>query len=279
MAVAIIHATRRFTPVLGNLKQTRCLASRYCYLVSADKLLHTFSTFQSKVPLQFRQLNNTRHENKYDVKLLQKSDDRLNLLKGLPRSFFFKNKDDKPKKEKRRVPKLILLQNPFTWLMIKIDFTVLKNIWDSDFEEKEFKYGTRQAISRVTHLISSGQLSELNGLLTKAARLSLIKELDRNWSEKQRNLLALKHEDIQISSPRKVYFIKIAEKKFCDVDMAFLALKWAPINSIDALIFAEVFARFHREYTPHCIPEWTIAYFKVTRFEVLRHQAKKSNLN
>lgn len=55
--------------------------------------------------------------------------------------------------------------------------------------------------------------------------------------------------------------------------MAFLALKWAPINSIEALIFTEIFARFHREYTPHCIPEWTIAYFKVTRFEVLRRYA------
>lgn len=62
------------------------------------------------------------------------------------------------------------------------------------------------------------------------------------------------------------------EKKFCDVDMAFLALKWAPINSINSLIFTEIFARFHREYTPHSIPEWTIAYFKVTRFEVLRRK-------
>lgn len=61
-----------------------------------------------------------------------------------------------------------------------------------------------------------------------------------------------------------------ADKKYCDVDMAFLALKWAPINNIEALIFTEIFARFHREYTPHSIPEWTIAYFKVTRFEVLR---------
>ncbi|KAI8428829.1 hypothetical protein MSG28_007484 [Choristoneura fumiferana] len=129
-----------------------------------------------------------------------------------------------------------------------------------------------EAISRVTNVISDGQFSELNGLLTKAARASLKRELDRNWSERQRALLSLQRDDIQICSPRKVYFIRIADKKYCDVDMAFLALKWAPINSIDALIFTEIFARFHREYTPHCIPEWTIAYFKVTRFEVLRRK-------
>lgn len=75
-----------------------------------------------------------------------------------------------------------------------------------------------QAISRVTNVISQGQYSELNGLLTKAARLSLMRELDRNWSEKQRTLLALQHEDIQITSPRKVYFIRIAGMLKCGVD-------------------------------------------------------------
>ncbi|XP_049866239.1 m-AAA protease-interacting protein 1, mitochondrial-like [Pectinophora gossypiella] len=189
-------------------------------------------------------------------------------------TFFFGKKDENPRK--KRVPRLILVQNPLTWLMIKIDFGVLKTVWDPSFIEREFKFGTKQAISRVTQVISGGEFSELNGLLTKAARLSLLRELDRNWGERQRSLLALQRDDIQISSPRKVYFIRIGDKKFCDVDMAFLALKWAPINSIDSLIFAEIFARFHREYTPHCIPEWTIAYFKVTRFEVLRRQQKKA---
>lgn len=71
-----------------------------------------------------------------------------------------------------------------------------------------------QAISKITNVISDGQYSELNGLLTKAARLSLMRELDRNWSDKQRSLLALKRDDIQISSPRKVYFIRIAGECF-----------------------------------------------------------------
>ncbi|XP_047986158.1 uncharacterized protein LOC125226274 [Leguminivora glycinivorella] len=196
---------------------------------------------------------------------------KFDLVNGFPKTFFNrKPKDSKPKK--KRVPKLILLQNPFTWLMTKIDFRVLRTIWDPSFREKDFKIGTKQAISRVTHVISDGQYNELNGLLTKPARSSLMRELERNWNDRQRSLLALRPSDIQISAPRKVYFIRIADKKYCDVDMAFLALKWVPINHFDALIFAEVFARFHREYTPHCIPEWTIAYFKVTRFQVLRRQ-------
>ncbi|KAM3962884.1 m-AAA protease-interacting protein 1, mitochondrial [Aphomia sociella] len=247
---------------------TRCNSSLQQSL-SIPLQTRTFSTsFKFEQSLQFRQFNPQR-ELYNEPKLLQDGSKRsFNFLNGFPKTFFFRKRDNK--KRKKRVPKLVLVQNPFTWLMIKIDFSVLRNIWDPTFMEKEFKFGTKQAISRVTQVISQGNYSELNGLLTKASRLSLLRELERNWNERQRSLLELQTDDIQISSPRKVYFIRIADKKYCDVDMAFLALKWTPINSIDALIFTEIFARFHREYTPHCIPEWTIAYFKVTRFEILR---------
>ncbi|CAH2107419.1 unnamed protein product [Euphydryas editha] len=136
------------------------------------------------------------------------------FLKKNSRTFTFGRNKDVPKKRKKRIPKLILLQNPFTWIMIKIDFSILRRIWDPEFQEREFKFGTRQAISRVTQLISGGHYNELNGLLTKAARVSLVRELDRNWTEKQRSLIALKRDDIQISSPRKVYFIKIGGTLF-----------------------------------------------------------------
>ncbi|XP_028179157.1 m-AAA protease-interacting protein 1, mitochondrial-like isoform X2 [Ostrinia furnacalis] len=234
---------------------------------SRTSLVRVIPKLNSYSQIKFHQFNPSRN----DVpKLLQPTHNQFEFVNGFPKSFFFRRKNENPDNRKRRVPRLILIQNPFTWLMIKIDFSVLRNVWDPSFEEKEFKFGTKQAISRITQVISDGQFAELNGLLTKAARMSLLRELERNWSDRQRTLLALSRDDIQISSPRKVYFIRIADKRFCDIDMAFLALKWAPINSIDALIFTEIFARFHREYTPHCIPEWTIAYFKITRFEILR---------
>ncbi|XP_022816081.1 m-AAA protease-interacting protein 1, mitochondrial-like [Spodoptera litura] len=275
MASAIIILPRRMCPVA-----TRVIATNFHSLYSFTKTIpalqnsrpnYTLTTnFYNQSLVEFRHLKPRRNDCG-DDKLIQPAKSSSSFLKDFQKSFGFSKRNEDPKKNrKRRVPRLILLQNPFTWLMIKIDFSVLRNIWDPTFHEREFKFGTKQAISRVTQVISTGQLKELNGLLTKPARLSLVRELDRNWGEKQRSLLALKNDDIQISSPRKVYFIRIGDKKFCDVDMAFLALKWAPINSIEALIFTEIFARFHREYTPHCIPEWTIAYFKVTRFEVLR---------
>lgn len=278
MAAEIKLLARRIWPVTRFAVQTKCFSSIASKrLIQPDKCVALFKPDPTNL---FRQLEPPRPPD-ISPKLLQNNTNAANFLKGLPKTFIFRRKkveepdDDRNKnKKKKRVPKLILIQNPLTWLMIKIDFSVLRNIWDPGFQEKEFKFGTKQAISKITSVISDGQYSELNGLLTKAARLSLMRELDRNWSDKQRSLLALKNDDIQISSPRKVYFIRIADKKYCDVDMAFLALKWAPINSIEALIFTEIFARFHREYTPHCIPEWTIAYFKVTRFEVLRRKSR-----
>ncbi|XP_045493618.1 m-AAA protease-interacting protein 1, mitochondrial [Colias croceus] len=264
--VRSLSIATRFALQNSKLNKFTCCTAK---VLSASRYNYDFTRCLSASPkelIKFRQL--VPKQNLYhDQKLLQIPKYPIDIHCN---NFSMFKRRNNPGKKKKRIPKLILLQNPFNWLMTKIDFTVLRRVWDPTFREKEFRFGTTQAISRVTHIISEGQLEELNGLLTKPARVSLLRELERNWGEKQRALLALKHEDIQISSPRKVYFIRIADKKFCDVDMAFLALKWAPINNIEALIFTEIFARFHREYTPNCIPEWTIAYFKVTRFEVLR---------
>lgn len=79
-------------------------------------------------------------------KLLNNDTSGVKFLKGLPKSFFFGRRKDQPKK-KKRVPKLILVQNPFTWLMTKIDFIVLRKIWDPSFQERDFKYGTKQVLT------------------------------------------------------------------------------------------------------------------------------------
>lgn len=89
----------------------------------------------------FRPLDPLRNAQNYN--LLHGNRKTLHYLKGLPKTFFSRRKNDE-KKPKRRIPKLILIQNPFTWIMIKIDFSVLRNIWDPEFKEKDFKFGTMQ---------------------------------------------------------------------------------------------------------------------------------------
>lgn len=75
---------------------------------------------------------------------LNEAHKRFDFRNTFSRNFFWRHNDDSPKKRKKRIPKLILVQNPLTWLMIKIDFSVLRHLWDPSFEEKEFKFGTKQ---------------------------------------------------------------------------------------------------------------------------------------
>lgn len=79
-----------------------------------------------------------------DSSKLLNSKRNFEFYKNFSRSFLFGRNSQSPKKRKKRIPKLILLQNPFSWLMNKIDFRVLRYVWDPDFKEKEFKFGTRQ---------------------------------------------------------------------------------------------------------------------------------------
>ncbi|VVC86965.1 unnamed protein product [Leptidea sinapis] len=73
----------------------------------------------------------------------------------------------------------------------------------SDFFGKRIHTWYTQAVSQITQIINAGQLRDLHRLLIKPACLSLFRELEKNWSDKQRSLLILKNEDIQITSPRK----------------------------------------------------------------------------
>lgn len=95
--------------------------------------------------IQFRSLQPVNPQN-VDPKIPHLSKlTKFNLINGFPRTFFFKKKnDDKNEPRKKRVPRLILIQNPLTWLMIKIDFSVLRHIWDPTFAETDFKFGTKQ---------------------------------------------------------------------------------------------------------------------------------------
>jgi hypothetical protein len=40
-------------------------------------------------------------------------------------------------------PTLFYIQHPWTWLKTKYHFSVLKSDWDPEFQEKDFKTGTK----------------------------------------------------------------------------------------------------------------------------------------
>lgn len=120
------------------LRKKQCFEPMKCCMFTPthSSLIRSFSQQKAFNTDRFKQLEPQR--TKFDVKLLSKFDF-FNTLNQ--RTFFFRKRD---KPDKKRVPKLILIQNPFTWLMIKIDFGVLRTVWDPHFVEKEFKFGTKQ---------------------------------------------------------------------------------------------------------------------------------------
>ncbi|KOB73376.1 Uncharacterized protein OBRU01_10859 [Operophtera brumata] len=216
MAAEIKLFARRFCPraVARFRVQTKCFSGR-APKIFIRPFQHA-ALFKPDPANLFRQLEPPRQLDK-SPKLLQNNTKAVNFLKGLHKTLTFRRKKQEDQgKNKKRVPKLVLVENPFIWIKTKIYFRLLRFLWDPGFDENEFKFGTKQAISKITSLISDGQYPELNGLLTKAARLSLIRELDRNWNIQKRSLLALKRDDIQISSPRKVYFVRIGGELFVE---------------------------------------------------------------
>lgn len=117
------------TPLAQNSKLIKSYANAFTYSLQ-------FSRCQSiQQPIKYKQFE--RYNNGDKRIQISKKYDLLNLS-------MFRRKE--PKKTKKRTPKLILLQNPFTWLMTKINLVVLRRAWDPAFRENDFKYGTTQVV-------------------------------------------------------------------------------------------------------------------------------------
>ncbi|KAK6629856.1 hypothetical protein RUM43_003677 [Polyplax serrata] len=177
-------------------------------------------------------------------------------------------RDNELVKYEKQLPTLIYIQNPITWMINKIDFKMLKSAWDPEFDESEFRRGSIQAVSVICTLISRNMWESLRGLISRQALVRLQRDVEVNWSDEQRQNIFIESSDVRLALPRKVHFLRIAEKKFVDVDMMFVAMRFKDVPSTvkNDLVLIELVARFHRNYTTGEIPNWTVTLFKVTRF-------------
>lgn len=157
--------------------------------------------------------------------------------------------------------KVVYVQSPFTWLDNKFKFYALKTRWDPNFDLNEFQYGTRQAISTVTTLISTGDYSSLHGLLSKKA-IEKVQQEVQLWNSSKQSGIGLSFDDICVNSVRKVDLQVIVDHLHCDIDVALVGIKRLSGNTRDGkdvqFLILELIARFHREYTRGVLPEWTI---------------------
>lgn len=145
---------RKYWPIATRFASLFGVAQNYGNIKCAPEILtcqiicqRSITSIQQEFSKNFRSFGYRQHS-KDSFKLLD-SKRHLNFFNAPKRSFIFGRNRDLPKKRKKHIPKLILVQNPFTWLMNKIDFGVLRYVWDPDFQEKEFKFGTKQVITNL----------------------------------------------------------------------------------------------------------------------------------
>ncbi|CAN8004201.1 unnamed protein product [Ixodes hexagonus] len=154
----------------------------------------------------------------------------------------------------------MILQNPFRWISVFFDFLELKNRWDPDFNRKEFIEGTKQAISTVLSLIATERLDDLTGLIKREAVSKFVQQASETLG--YGNTQHLKDPDEIIAMPYRVHLQSIVDQNYCDIEVHFLVMKnldsrQSSPNSGRALMCL-LFAKFHRNYSPGQLPDWTI---------------------
>lgn len=163
--------------------------------------------------------------------------------------------------------KSLILQNPFRWLAVFLDFMELKNRWDPDFNRKEFLDGTKQAISTVLSLIATQRMDELTGLIKREAVNKFVQQVSETLG--YGNTQHLKDPDDIVVMPYKVKLQSIVDQNYCDVDMHFLVVKNIEGNQSSAaqsrLLMCLLFAKFHRNYSPGQLPDWTITQLSLEK--------------
>lgn len=169
-----------------------------------------------------------------------------------------------------KTPDLIYIPHVYRWVKNKIKFKYLQTIWDPEFTEGAFIYGTSKAVCRVTEIIHENTLKDLDELLTQPARAKL-KELVRNkLTKRQRSIIKINPEDIKILVPMVVGITNNNNEKNVKIGMRILALKWIRSDTGDfKLVLVALQTEFFRDYTKGSAPEWTINAFDVLDCVVL----------
>lgn len=170
--------------------------------------------------------------------------------------------------QQKPLPRLLYIQNPLVWFSNKMDFLHLRSV-DPGFTEKEFARGVRQAVSRVTQLISMNMFDHMKPLFTKGGLLTLRRDVEIIWSDDLKRNIALDPHDVQLIIPRKLHFRDINGNKLCDVDVVLIGLKHLEKKENSPLIFLDIISRFHRNYTEGVVPDWSIAAFKVRKYNIM----------
>ncbi|XP_050299663.1 uncharacterized protein LOC126738394 [Anthonomus grandis grandis] len=163
-----------------------------------------------------------------------------------------------------KTPDLIYVPRLFKWLRNKLKFKMLQNTWDPEFSEGAFIYGTTRAVCKITDIINRDKPEELENLLTFSAKMKLVDYMTTRLNKTQKEIIALRPDDIKILVPLNVSLMKNGQYKNCRVTMRILGLKWHEHSNMLKLVLVALQTEFLRDYSQgHTNSEWTISAFDV----------------
>ncbi|CAH0550315.1 unnamed protein product [Brassicogethes aeneus] len=167
-------------------------------------------------------------------------------------------------------PELIYVPRVFRWMANKVRFKYLQKMWDQEFSEGAFIFGSTMAVCRITEIVQSNEYMELDGLLTSSAKLKLIADLHTRFTQQQKSIMGLKPQDIKILVPVSVKLLRHGGEKKCRVNLRILALKWyKQLNGVVNLVLVALQTEFQKDYKEPC-SDWTISNFDILDCTMLK---------
>lgn len=144
----------------------------------------------------------------------------------------------------------------------------------------------------LTQHVRSHQLHAIQRITTPKGYEQIVSDLLVSKDDPRLQMMHFRLADIRRTIPVRVYLLEgRAERRHCFIDMFAVGLRrasdmsaedraefWQHLQKFDPTVwsskaepavFAEMFVRFHREYSERATNEWNIAYYKVASFDVL----------
>lgn len=172
-----------------------------------------------------------------------------------------------------KLPELLYFPHVFRWLKAKYQLKYLQKVWDPEFSEGGFIYGSTHAICRVTEAISANKPQEFKDLVSQDVAKKLTNDMKRVLTENQRKAIKLTPDDIKLLVPMRVHFDNDMYKKMCRILLKTLAMKWVDVGSSLKLALVVIEAEFLRDYSFGTNSEWCINTFNILQCSILNNRS------
>uniref|UniRef100_W8B092 Uncharacterized protein n=2 Tax=Ceratitis capitata TaxID=7213 RepID=W8B092_CERCA len=222
----------------------------------------------------------------------------------------WQNNFNRNNEQRKTIPKLIYLHNPWKYIVTKWNFLRLRLFWDRQFTEKEFVRGSTQAAIVITDIIRSQDTGGISQFTTPVGFQQITRDMLLSRNDSRLKLVKFDTEHIRKAIPMKVATRKNFGRRYCFVDMLFVGMRntkdfdspeeLVEINDVlrkldtdmrtpvevlsvpHRIVFAEIFMRFRRDYTQNGEnetndgndKEWSVSFYKILTFDVLNYDPR-----